>query len=191
MDKEIFTLPQAAKYCSLSRSTLWKYVRSGDLRASLTPGRHYRIHRRDLESFLRKKGMYPFSSSEPHEKRILIADNDRQALDFFAEVLSCDGYRTKIARNWFEAGFKIMEFRPKLLILDLFMPGVDGFDVCRRIKQNQNTSNIKILGTADCYSEEIRLKTLKAGADAYLEKPVDREQLVQSIEALLDGKTRP
>ena len=52
VNRDMYTIPQAAKYCSISRGTLWRWVKSGDLKASLTPGGHYRILKKDLESFM-------------------------------------------------------------------------------------------------------------------------------------------
>jgi len=71
-----FSIPKAAKYCSISRGTLWKYVRMGELRASLTPGGHHRILKEDLEAFVLKKGMYPLAYKRFSKKRILIVDDD-------------------------------------------------------------------------------------------------------------------
>ena len=83
MNKEIFTVPQAAKYCAIGRVTLWKYVKSGELKASLTPGGHYRILKKDLEDFARKKGMYPLASYHPQMKnKILIVDDDDQIREY-------------------------------------------------------------------------------------------------------------
>ncbi len=62
MNEEILTLPQAAKYCAISRWTLRNFVKSGDLKASHTPGGHWRILKSDLESFIYEKGMYPLDT---------------------------------------------------------------------------------------------------------------------------------
>ncbi len=69
MQNNLFSIPEAAKYSSVSRWTIWKYVRSGDLKASRTPGGHYRILKADLEEFMREKGMYTVIKTgiEPHQ----------------------------------------------------------------------------------------------------------------------------
>ena len=90
-----------------------------------------------------------------------------------------------MASDGFEAGVKVMGFRPGLVILDLFMPGMDGFEVCKRIKENSSVSGIKILAITGYDTEENRERILRAGADGYLAKPVERSALVQHTEGLL------
>ena len=58
--KDILTIPEAANYCAVDRVTMWRWVKSGLLKVSVTPGRHHRILREDLESFLISNEMYPW-----------------------------------------------------------------------------------------------------------------------------------
>ncbi len=79
-----------------------------------------------------------------------------------------------------------MQFKPDLMILDLYMSGMDGFEVCERIKENPKTSHIKIIAYTGFGTKENRDRIMKAGADDYLIKPVKKSVMIQSIEALLD-----
>ncbi len=187
MNQEIFSLPQAAKYCAIGRVTLWKCVKSGELKASLTPGGHYRILKKDLEAFARKKGMYPLANYQPPGKnKILIVDDDRQIRELFAEMLRIHKYETDTASDGFEAGAKVVEFKPDLIILDLFMPGMDGFEVCRRLKKDPGKADIKILIFTGHDSEENRERIMAEGADDYLVKPVDNNIFLHHVEGLLN-----
>ena len=136
MNKEILSIPQAAKICLLNRVTLWKYVKSGEIKASLTPGGQYRIHRKDLENFMHDRGMYPFGSYTPEANRILIVDDDPGIRTLIVKLLNLHGYLTETAEDGFQAGTRVMTFKPGLILLDLFMPGMDGFDTCRRVKKD-------------------------------------------------------
>lgn len=185
MSQEIFTVPQAAKYCAIGRVTLWKYVKSGELRASLTPGGHYRIKRKDLEAFARKKGMYPLANYKPPEKKILIVDDDAAIRNMIEEILSTHDYETETAAEGFEAGVKVSTFQPGLIILDLHMPGIDGFEVCRQIKQNPATAHIKILAITGFSSKENQDRIIGEGADRYLVKPVKNNILLRHVKDLL------
>lgn len=185
MNETLLTIPQAAKRCSLSRGTLWKYAKRGELRTSLTPGGQYRVHIQDLDLFMRQKGMNPFPSSASVEKKILIVDDDRSIRDFLTQTLIDNGYQTELARDGFEAGLRVMTFRPELVILDLFMPKLNGFDVCAQIKSNADTAHIKVLIFTGFDSPENRERTLRAGADGYLTKSVRKNDLIQRIEALI------
>ncbi len=185
--KTILTLPEAARKVSLNRVTLWKYVKAGDLKAHTTPGGHYRILRDDLEVFMRKKGIYPFGIYQPESKKILIVDDDPGIQKMLTKMMKPHGYQTEIASDGFEAGAKVTEFKPGLIILDLIMPGMDGFEVCRKIKGNPDTSHIKILAVSGYDTAENRDRIMAAGADGYLPKPIESDLLLPHITSLLNG----
>ncbi len=185
MDQEIFTVPQAAKYCAIGRVTLWKYVKSGELKASVTPGGHYRILKSDLEDFARQKGIYPVATYKPAKKKILIVDDDAEIRKLMERTFSGHQYETETAAEGFEAGLKVPTFEPGLIILDLHMPGIDGFTVCRQIKQNPATAHIRVLAITGFDSRETYDRIMAEGADDYLTKPVDRQTLLRHVKALL------
>ena len=188
MTQEIFTVPQAAKYCAIGRVTLWKYVKSGEVKASLTPGGHYRILKKDLEAFARKKGMYPLANYQPSKKnKILIVDDDHQIREMLTRMLGLHKYETDTASDGFEAGSKVVGFKPDLIILDLFMPGVDGFEVCRRIKEDPGSAHIKILILTGHDSKQNKKRIMAQGADDYLVKPMDNNTFFRHVESLLNN----
>ena len=156
------------------------------LKASRTPGGHFRILKKDLEMFMRKKGIYPFGSFQPFNNRILTVDDDPQIRDLLTTILSKNGYQTEIATDGFDAGFKIRAFKPGLIILDLIMPGMDGFEVCKRVKENSGTSHIKILAITGFDSTENRERIMAAGAGGYLTKPVEMGTLLRHVKQLFD-----
>ena len=183
---EIFSIPQAAKRCAISRWTLIKCVNSGELKASRTPGGHYRILKEDLEDFIIKKKMYPLVRNRSSNKRILIVDDDLQVQKLLIAILSSKKYETETASSGFEAGAKVVKFKPGLIILDLIMPEMSGFEVCRQIKKGQEISHIKILALSGYGSKENRERIMEAGADDYMAKPVMRDVLLRHIEYLLN-----
>ena len=195
MNDEIFSIPQAAKYCAVSRWTLMKCVNSGELRASRTPDGHYRILKEDLEDFIIKKKMYPLVHKRSSNIRILIVDDDLKVQKLLTVMLSSDRYETETASSGFEAGSKVVRFKPDLIILDLIMPEMSGFEVCRQIKKDPETSHIKILVLTGYDSKENRDRIMEAGADDYMVKPMGKDVLLQHVEDLLiedlhNGKQR-
>ena len=188
MTDEILTIPQADKYCAVSRWTLRNFVRSGELKVSRTPGGHYRIHKSDLESFIYKKGIYPLAYNRSLGKKILIVDDDRMIRDILTQILSRKGYRIETAADGFDAGFKIKGFMPGLIILDLMMPGLDGFEVCRRVKEKSEISHIKILIITGYDTKENMDRIMATGADDYMAKPLDKGSLLKHVEGLLNQK---
>ena len=188
MTKEVLTIPQTAKYCAISRWTIRNFVKSGDLKAYRTPGGHYRILKSDLEAFIYDKGMYPLVHNRSSNQKILIVDDDPLIQDLLTKILSRNGYQTEVAADGFDAGFKIRDFKPDLIILDLIMPGMDGFEVCMRIKEKADTSHIKILAITGYDTKENRDRIMAAGADDYLAKPLEKGTLLEHIEGLLKNK---
>jgi len=188
VEKDFYTIPEAAKICAVARSTMWQWVKSGNLKASVTFGGRYRILKDDLESFLVEKGVYHLPTSPSSKGRILIVDDDLTIQKLFKERLSLHGYDIEVASDGFEAGVKISEFKPGLVILDLFMPGMDGFEVCKRIKENPGAAHTKIIAITGYDSEENRDRIMAVGADGYLAKPVEMNDLLSNIGNLLNGK---
>ena len=188
MNDKLYTIGKAAEYCSLGKDTLRRHIRSGGLIASRTPGGHFRILKKDLESFVLEKGMYPLAHYISSSRKILIVDDDPLSQDLLTKMLSKDGYKTEIAADGFDAGFKIKDFKPGLIILDLIMPGMDGFEVCTRVKENSETSHMKILAITGYDTKENRDRVMKSGADGYLAKPLAMDTLLQYVGRLLNRK---
>lgn len=196
VEKDFYTIPEAAKVCAVGRTTMWRWVKSGYLKASTTLGGQHRIQKTELESVLTKRGGYPmpalekapepeFSGRSLSPKKILIVDDDPDIQRVTTRLLSAQGYEVAVASDGFEAGTKVMDFNPDLLVLDLIMPGMDGFEVCKRIKKNPRTSHIKVLAITGYDTEENRDRIMKAGADGYMAKPVDNHRLLEEVEGLL------
>ena len=115
----------------------------------------------------------------------MIVDDDPLILDLLTKILSAQKYETEVASSGLEAGAKVVKFEPGLIILNLIMPGMSGFEVCRQIKENPDTSHIKILAITGYDSKENREKIMKAGADDYMAKPLMRDILLRHVEGLL------
>lgn len=183
MKHEAFTIPQAAKLCGVSRWTTRNLVTSGKLKASRTHGGHYRILGKDLQSFLQENNL--FSHQQSATKKILIADDNPKIRTLLGKVLSRNGYELDYAIDGFETGVKVIKFNPDILILDLIMPKLDGFEVCRRLKADPDTAGIKIMAISGFSTEENRQRILDCGADLFLEKPLDIKKLQMEVERLL------
>lgn len=182
---DILTIPQAAEYCSVTRMTMWRWVKSGLLKVSVTPGGHHRVLKEDLESFLIHSGMSPLARKHFPRNKILIVDDDLFPRKTLQQLLDTFQYKTETAGSGFEAGIKVTQFNPDLVILDLIMPEIDEFEVCRLLKTDPSTSGIKILALTGYGTEKNREKIMKAGTDDLLIKPVDQEILIPRIEKLL------
>ena len=120
---------------------------------------------------------------------ILIVDDEIQNRKLFETLLRPEGYRTLTAANGEEALKVIAEHSPDLILLDIMMPGIDGYELAVILKADAATSNIPIIMVTALIDRDARLTALNAGAEEFLSKPVDRTELYLRVRNLLRLKT--
>jgi two-component system, OmpR family, alkaline phosphatase synthesis response regulator PhoP len=118
-------------------------------------------------------------------KKILITEDDPSFLRFMSYLLGKEGYEVLTASNGVEGLFKAQEEKPDLLILDIMLPGLDGFEVCNQLRTNPETNRLPILMLSAKGQDGDRFTGIDVGADEYLVKPVERAVLLNTIEHLL------
>jgi DNA-binding response OmpR family regulator len=120
---------------------------------------------------------------------LLIADDDEDILELLGFRLERAGYDVARARSGTEALRLALELRPSLAVLDVMMPGLDGYEVTRRMRADERTSAMPvILLTARAQPSDVS-QGLAAGADDYLKKPFDARELRERIERLLGPRS--
>lgn len=136
--------------------------------------------------------MPPYEPSQSLKRKVLVVDDHEELVQTIILFLEATGeYDCAAAYDGFEAGLRVMTFAPDLVLLDLFMPQMDGFQVCRRLKADPKTQHVRIL-VMTAYAEKENLdKARVCGADECLVKPFTMETLKQRIEILLDKQARP
>ncbi|MFN6456090.1 MAG: ATP-binding protein [Nostoc sp. EfeVER01] len=123
-------------------------------------------------------------TSEQRNQRILLVDDSADSLRLLQVTLKLKGYNVIIADSGAEALVKIAESPPDLVLLDVVMPDMDGYEVTRQIKHNSNLPFIPILLVTG-YEKSSVVKGLDAGADEFIRKPVDKKELLARVRALL------
>ena len=118
-------------------------------------------------------------------KKILVVDDSPTELQLMVEPLIDQGYQVITATNGLEALEQVAKELPSLILLDVLMPGKNGFQVCRQLKSDPATKDIKIIIVSSKCQESDRFWGLRQGADEYLGKPVNDETLLKHISALL------
>lgn len=188
---EILTVSQASKYCKVSPKTIINWIEAGHLKAYKTVGGHRRIKKEDLDQFLKDRGMpLPEEPRVEERKKILVVDDDKIIVETIVQALEEDefGYEMISASDGFEAGLQVSHFKPDLLILDIMMPDINGYEVCQKIKSNPETKNIKIIVLSAYLDDEAFKKMKEYGADACFSKPLPLEQLKFEVARLLGLK---
>lgn len=185
VDDEIITVTEAAKLCKVTRATIWRWIKSGALNAGITAGGHYRVFREDLHALITSKGMTSCSRNGIKKYKVLIVDDDPSVRKLLMVAFMKHGFEVDSASDGFEAGIKTIQFQPDIVILDLYMPKLDGFEVCRQLKNNNNASNIKIVAISGDENQKNRKKILSCGADLFFEKSVDIKVIISEINKLI------
>jgi excisionase family DNA binding protein len=191
-DNGPLTTSEVARYCHVSHVAVWKWIHKGKLKAYRLPSGHYRVERGALAAFLRERGkpIDPALIVAP-QRRVLIIDDEPTVVEIVVRTLQRLGdVELATATDGFEAGLQVATFRPSLLVLDLMMPHVDGFEVCRIVRRNPATAHIKIL-IITAFGEHRNIqRALEVGANDFLIKPLDIAQLTDKVRLLLGEAPR-
>ena len=116
--------------------------------------------------------------------RVLVVDDDPDMVRFLAHLLQREGMSVETAGDGKSALLKVMTSPPDLMLLDVVMPGVSGFDVCRELKSDEATALIPIVLVTALEDTESRVRGIEAGADDFLSKPVKLEELIARVKTL-------
>lgn len=185
MVKMVLSTHEVAKICNAHQTTVINWIKEGKLKGYSTPGGHRRIKKEDLLDFM-KKYQFPIPLYLAKKKKIvLIVDDDPSAIEEFKEVLGGNGVQLDFASDGFEAGRKIYMRKPDLIFLDFRMPGMNGFEVCKFLRQDKETTHIPIVAVTVLNSEEDKKRILDCGVQEYIAKPADPEKLIAVIKELL------
>jgi len=122
-------------------------------------------------------------------KRILIIEDNPSVLRAISYMLEKEGYDMLTAVNGLVGLKKAKEENPDLLILDVMLPGIDGFEICHRLRAESQTAQLPILMLSAKGQAADKSTGLGVGADEYLTKPVERSVLISTVEALLAAKS--
>ena len=180
--KTVFTTGEAAKICKVSQQTIIRCFDTGQLKGFRVPGSRFRrIPREQLYNFMRENGI-PTDVLEGDKRKILLVDDDIDIVNLIKDVLERDSrFEVRVANNGFDAGMKVKEYHPDLIVLDVMLPDINGKEVCQRVRSDQTMNDVKII----CISgmvEENKIDELKAcGATDFMRKPFDVDMLVKRI----------
>ncbi|MFB0525336.1 MAG: response regulator [Phycisphaerae bacterium] len=187
--KDLFTTGEAAEICRVSQQTIIRCFDSGRLEGFRVPGSKFRrIPRQSLLKFMKENNI-PLDQLESGKKKILVVDDDAEIVELIAEVLTRDGrFEIKTASSGYEAGISTQQFRPDLILLDYMLPDVNGNVVCQTIRKNPEFENIRIIIVSGVVKQDEIGQLLKSGAEGFIKKPFDVDELTDKVAAALKIK---
>jgi len=119
--------------------------------------------------------------------KVLIVDDEPSIVLAINHLLTTAGYNTDTAENGLEALQKVQQFQPNLMVLDVMMPEMDGFSVALKLREESKHKNLKILFLTAKISDKDRFNGYASGADHYLTKPFDNDELVMKVQQMLEN----
>ncbi|MDQ2909560.1 MAG: response regulator [Actinomycetota bacterium] len=177
------TLGQAAKYLGVAQSTIRKWSDQGRVPAFYTPGGHRRYRRGDLENFLERSG--PSSSSSGGGPTVLIVDDDAKLREYIRVNLELEGYSVREAGSAEEGLGVLDEATPDLVLLDVMMPEVDGWEMLRRVQERHGVGGIPVIMFSGKVDERAADEAASRGAQGFIGKPFNPQALVDQTKQLL------
>jgi len=173
-----------AQLLEVNPSSVANWVDQGLLTAHRTPGGHRRVAVEDLVRFLKEHKMPIPEELNIPAARILVVDDEPALTKMLARALkgANPDYEIIEAQDGFQAGQMVATLKPDVVILDLRMPGMDGFEVCRLIKKQQSTEHAVVVAMTAYPSPESEQRIRECGASAYFPKPLDMEKLLAAVQ---------
>ena len=181
--KSIYTTHEVSRLLHVNPRSVINWIEQSRLPSYRTPGGHRRIRHDDLVAFLRKHQIPTPASLVEGKFNILIIDDEEDIVKIIKRFFERQsGYALASASDGITAMIEVGRIKPDLLILDIMIPGVDGFEVCQRIKADTTNKTAIIAISGQPQNEK---KILQAGADAFMAKPLDLEKLLEQAKHLL------
>ncbi len=126
--------------------------------------------------------------SEPAHVKILLIDDEKEVLEVLTAILAERGIEVECARSGIEGLEKAQGKAPDLVFLDIAMPGMDGFETCRRLKEDPRTHRIPVLMVTGHSDRDSRIRALQSGANEFLAKPVDATEIFVRVDNIMKVK---
>ena len=191
---QIFSALEVANLCGVVNQTAINWIKNGHLKAFNTPGGQYRIYRDDLVSFVIERGMRIPEELQndvnpgANWKTVLIVDDDIALNNAIKTYLQKNLSNMNILQSFdgFDAGAQLVEKKPGFVILDIALPGVDGQEICKRIKTDPAFGKPYVIIITALEDPSLEDEFTQMGADRFLRKPIALPEFVNVINEAID-----
>jgi excisionase family DNA binding protein len=183
MKRQPFLMPsEVASLLGVSPVTVRKWAYRGELKCHRTLGGHRRFSRAEIESFARDRDM-SYAAEGRQSRRVLVVENDRRFAQYLFESLQqVPRFDVTITYDGFEAGRQLQKLSPQIVLLDLMLPGLDGLQICRQLREDPETAHIRIIAMTGSYSADVAARFERCGVDHCLCKPFSLDTLWHAID---------
>lgn len=189
----MYSALEVANMCCVVNQTAINWIRGGYLKAFNTPGGQYRVYHEDLLDFIKERGMkIPkelacLPEEKAHWTSIMIIDDDKVLNDSLAKFLNKNIPEMTVYQSFdgFDAGSQLVKLKPGFVILDIALPGIDGKEICKRIKTNSEFGDPHIIVITGLSDEDLQSQMGNLGADSFFNKPVDFNEILKEINSVI------
>lgn len=191
---QIFSALEVANMCGVVNQTAINWIRNGHLKAFNTPGGQYRVYKDDLITFIRNRGMrvpenLQDDDSSANWKSLIIIDDDAGLNNAIASYVHKNMPDLTILQSFdgFDAGAQLVEKKPGFVLLDLALPGVNGQEICKRIKTDPAFSKPFVMVITALTEDSLEQELYDLGADKFFRKPLVLSDLIDAINAEVEA----
>jgi excisionase family DNA binding protein len=180
--ESLLTSTEVGQLLQVDGATINNWVRAGRMRAFRTPGGHLRMRAGDLLAFMRDIGMaIPKELQALGRPKVLVVDDDEHLVRALKRLIRpyANQIEVEFVTNGIDALVRVGSFKPNLVWLDVVMPGLDGIEVCRRLKSNPETKDIEVVIVSGNLDQGVVTRAFEAGARNCLNKPYSVSQILQ------------
>lgn len=180
--KDYLKPKEVAKLLRVEPGTVRLWTQAGKLRATTTAGGHRRFSYIDVEMFAREHNI-ALPTLAGDELRVLIVDDDKRITRLIKNMLVAADpeIQVEVAHDGFAAGQTVEKFEPHIIILDLIMPGVDGYQLCKNLKKDPATVGVRIIAITGDPNPTAANKIVRLGAEVCLAKPLKKDILLSAV----------
>ena len=192
----VYSALEVANICGVVNQTAINWIRNGYLRAFCTPGGQYRVYLDDLVDCMTKRKMripeelLQYTSSDKDNVNILIVDDDKGLNMVLSKFFEREMPQAKITQvyNGFDAGAELAKKTTNVVLLDLNLPGVDGYDICHRINTSEKFGKPSVFVITASQDKETEDKLTRMGAQGFFKKPLDLVKIVEAVKTKLESE---
>jgi len=189
--EHLFTSTEVGDLLQVNPSSVKKWVNAGFLSAFRTPGGHRRIRAADLVTFLDQHHMpVPTALRGVARRRIVVVDDDRTQLRAISRRLRrfADQVEVSVVDDALDALVRIGASRPHLVVLDVFLPGIDGLELCRHLRRSPETRDATVIAVSGRMTPQLEADALAAGAHRALPKPIHLASVLNEIGIAVESR---